>query len=365
MIAKINKIEVWMNQRIVGHMGLTPDALCAFEYHSDWLCNGFSISPFELPLTPGVKIAKRRPFDGGFGVFDDCLPDGWGRLILYRYLFTLDVKAHELDYLQLLCIVGSNGRGALQFRPDRTITSTTKYSTFTRLAAEAEAILSSDTYTGKYLQEMIERGGSPGGARPKIFIHDETGEWLVKFRAKYDPQDIGHTELQYAHVAIQCGIEMMPCKLFEGQYFGTMRYDRQHGNRQHVISAAGLLGADYREPSIDYRHIFQLVATLTHSMAELWRAYRLMCFNVLIGNKDDHAKNFAFIYEDGWHLSPAYDLLPSNGFNGYHTTSVNDNITPKKEDLLALAKAFGLDSKKAEIEYEQIRNIVRACGTTV
>lgn len=358
MIADVNKIEVWMNNRIVGRMGLTSDALCAFEYHSEWLSNGFSISPFELPLTPGLKFAKRRPFDGGFGVFDDCLPDGWGRLILYRYLSNQGVKVHELNILQLLCMVGSNGRGALEFRPDRTITTSVEYSTFTRLAAEAQAILGSDTYTGEHLQEMIERGGSPGGARPKIFIHDETGEWLVKFRAKYDPQNIGHIELQYANLATQCGIEMMPCKLFEEQYFGTMRYDRQHGSRQHVISAAGLLGADFREPSIDYRHIFQLVTLLTHSMAELWRVYRLMCFNVLIENKDDHAKNFAFIYEDGWRLSPAYDLLPSIGFNGYHTTSINDNISPRKEDLIALAKTFGLEAKKAEIEYEKINNIV-------
>ena len=34
------------------------------------------LSPFELPLRSGVFIAKPRPFDGGFGVFDDCLPDG-------------------------------------------------------------------------------------------------------------------------------------------------------------------------------------------------------------------------------------------------------------------------------------------------
>ena len=34
----------------------------------------------------------------------------------------------------------------------------------------------------------------------------------------------------------------------------------------------------------------------THSIEELWKIYRLMCFNVLIGNRDDHAKNFSFIY---------------------------------------------------------------------
>jgi serine/threonine-protein kinase HipA len=112
---------------------------------------------------------------------------------------------------------------------------------------------------------------------------------------------------------------------------------------------AGLIGADYRLPSIDYTHIFQVCGLLTHNMAELWKVYRVMVFNYLIGNKDDHAKNFAFIYRDGdWHFSPAYDLLPSSGLNGYHTTSINDTIEPTKEDLIAVAVKAGLSKKEAE-----------------
>ena len=76
---------------------------------------------------------------------------------------------------------------------------------------------------------------------------------------------------------------------------------------------------------------------------------RLMVFNYLIENKDDHAKNFAFIYRDGdWRLSPAFDLLPSDGMNGFHTTSINDSIEPTKDDLIAVAVKVGLNKKEAE-----------------
>ena len=124
------------------------------------------------------------------------------------------------------------------------------------------------------------------------------------------------------------------------------RFDRTSEGKLHVVSVAGLVGADYRIPSIDYSHIFQVCTALTHSMAELWKVYRLMVFNYLIENKDDHAKNFAFIYRNGgWHFSPAYDLLPSNGMNGFHTTSINDSIEPSEEDLFAVAVKASLKIK--------------------
>lgn len=84
-----------------------------------------------------------------------------------------------------------------------------------------------------------------------------------------------------------------------------------------------------------------------------------MVFNYLIGNKDDHAKNFAFLYRDGgWHFAPAFDLLPSNGMNGYHTTSINDSIEPTKKDLIEVASKVGLKKTKAERIFEEIRGVI-------
>lgn len=90
-------------------------------------------------------------------------------------------------------------------------------------------------------------------------------------------------------------------------------------------------------------------------MVEMWKVYRLMVFNYLIDNKDDHAKNFAFIYRDGdWHFAPAYDLLPSDGINGFRTTSINNSIEPSKEDIFTVAVKAGLDKKEAMALFEKL-----------
>lgn len=355
----IKQTEVIFKNWLVGRLALTKEGLCAFEYSAEWLNSGFSISPFELPLRSGVFVAKPRPFDGGFGVFDDCLPDGWGLLILDRYLQKNGLNPRTLSLLERLALVGSSGRGALEFRPDQSVTSENEYADFEKLALEAEKILDSDDYTGEGIEEFQHRGGSPGGARPKIFTRCDGKEWLVKFRAKRDPKRIGIDEYHCSLLAGKCGVEMPETRLFEDEYFGVERFDRTANGKLHVISIAGLIGADYRMPSIDYIHIFQACAALTHSVVELWKVYRLMVFNYLIGNKDDHAKNFAFIYRDGdWHFAPAYDLLPSDGINGFRTTSINDRIEPSKEDILAVAAKVGLNKKEAMEVFEKMASIL-------
>ncbi len=357
----INQIEVVFDGQTVGRLALNKEGLCAFEYSPDWLATGFSISPLHLPLRSGVFVAKRHPFQGGFGVFDDCLPDGWGRLVLDRYLQQNGINPRSLTILDRLAFVGSTGRGALEFRPDRSFMSEQDYADFEKLALEAERILDNDDYAGVGVEEFQQRGGSPGGARPKIFVRYDDKEWMVKFRAKSDPKNVGEIEYNYSLLAGECGVEMPATRLFEGKYFGAERLDRTADGKLHVITVAGLVNADYRLPSIDYAHIFQACGMLTHSVADMWKVYRLMVFNYLIDNKDDHAKNFAFIRRNGdWHFAPAYDLLPSDGINGYRTTSINDSIEPTADDLLAVATHAGLDRPTAEKIFTEMKGIVEA-----
>ena len=355
----IVQIEVWMHGVQVGRLALTPTKpqTCAFEYTAQWLQEGFSISPFELPLTPGLKIAPFKPFDGHFGVFADSLPDGWGQLILHRHLAQQGINSTSLNPLQQLCLVGTNGRGALEYRPDESIRNTAEYMNLEQIATESFAILNDDNYFGNHIEELVQRGGSPGGARPKIFYKDNDGEWLIKFRAKGDKKNVGKQEYRYSLLARQCGIEIPETKLFEDQWFGVKRFDRRGEDKLHIVSAAGLLQADYQIPSIDYYHLFNISARLSHSMEELWKIFRLMCFNITIGNRDDHAKNFAFMYDNGWRFAPAFDLLPCGTEGDYHTTSVNNNPLPKQQDAIALAQRVGLDVVQASKIIDNIQAI--------
>ncbi|MFI3239490.1 MAG: type II toxin-antitoxin system HipA family toxin [Bacteroidales bacterium] len=343
----VNKLEVFISDRRVGVMALTPDALCAFEYDAQWLQDGFSISPFELPLRSGVMIARRDPFAGGFGVFDDSLPDGWGNLILDRYLSEQGVNPDKLTLLDRLALIGSTGRGALEFRPDRSIASDGGFIDFDKLARDAEIILG-DSSGAVSADELYRYGGSSGGARPKVFTSINSRHWLVKFRTSLDSNDIGEIEYNYSLLAKECSIIMSETKLFNSKYFAVERFDRIVNGKIHTISAAGLLGANYRIPSLDYSILMKLTLNLTRDMTQVMQMFRIMVFNVLISNRDDHAKNFSFQYIGSrWKLSPAYDLLPSSGFNGFHTTTINGAGEPTLKEILAVAKEIGIAENSA------------------
>lgn len=356
----INVVDVWMNEVKVGRIALTTDSLCAFEYDAEYLNSGQSISPYFLPLRSGVFVAKRNPFRGGFGVFDDSLPDGWGNLILDRYLREKGQDPAKLTILQRLALVGSAGRGALEYRPDWSVESAEEIADFDKLAADVRKILKNDSNNAS-LDTLYAHAGSSGGARPKVFIKREDKEWLVKFPASVDPYNIGKIEYEYSLLAKECGIKMLETRLFESKYFGVERFDRTTRGKIHTISAAGLLNADYRIPSLDYLALMNLCQNLTKNMEEVYALFRQMVFNVLIQNRDDHAKNFSFqLVDEEWKLSPAYDLLPSDGFNGYHTTTINNKGNPSIEDIMIVAESVGMNKKRTTDIFNEIKSKVEA-----
>jgi serine/threonine-protein kinase HipA len=355
--AKMNKVdllEVYLNACRVGRIALTPEGLCAFEYDSEWLNREYALSPFYLPLKSGLMIAKRDPFRGNFGVFDDSLPDGWGNLLFDHFLQEKGINPYKLTILERLSLIGSTGRGALEYRPDRSIVTVEELLDFDKLALESQKLLSTSIATDS-LDMLYRYGGSSGGARPKVFATIDSKEWLVKFKASTDPEDVGETEYKYALLAKACGIKMPETKLFNGKYFGVERFDRTANGKVHTVSAAGLLHADYRIPSLDYALLLKLTLQLTKDIEQVADMFRLMVFNVVISNRDDHAKNFSFQYIGGsWRLSPAYDLLPGNGFNGYHTTTFNGKGEPTRADIFALATEVGLQKQRAENIFDEI-----------
>ena len=112
---RVNKLKIFYHNRKVGTMALYKNLYAAFEYDPDWLADGFSISPFSLPLEKKVFIPSIDPFDGIFGVFNDSLPDGWGKLLVDRLMRKNGINPAQIGILDRLAIVGDSGMGALTY----------------------------------------------------------------------------------------------------------------------------------------------------------------------------------------------------------------------------------------------------------
>ena len=215
-----------------------------------------------------------------FGVFDDSLPDGWGRLLVDRLLRSHGIDPFAVSPIARLAIVGFNGMGALEYVPEIPLTSPATSTDFDELARECASVLAAD------------------GSRPKVLTSIDGDDWIVKFASSQDDRDIGESEYRYALAAKACGIDMPEVRLFPSKrcsgYFGVRRFDRVPdasgvARKVHMVSAGALLETSHRIPNLDYETLMRLTLKLTDSFEEVVRLYRLMCFNVLAGNRDDHA----------------------------------------------------------------------------
>ena len=366
---KIKSLQVFFNEKKVGTLALMKNNIVAFEYDNEWLNNGFSISPFSLSLKKQVFIPKIDPFDGLYGVFSDSLPDGWGRLLVDRMLNSQNINPREIGTIDRLAIVGENGMGALSYKPEFNLLEDNDYQEdYDSLALSCKKILNTE-YSAD-LDNLFRLGGSSGGARPKILTKIDNEDWIIKFPSSLDDNNIGELEYLYSVCAKKCKIDMPETKLFPSKissgYFGIKRFDRKKLltgaiRKLHMISVSGLLETSHRIPNLDYNDLMQLTLNLTKSFEEVEKLFRLMCFNVFSHNRDDHSKNFSFIYNEDlnkWELSPAYDLTYSYSINGEHATTINGNgANPGLNDILNVAEKIGLDKKKAKkiaIEIEEI-----------
>ncbi|MBN2221206.1 MAG: type II toxin-antitoxin system HipA family toxin [Vallitaleaceae bacterium] len=359
----------YQNQK-VGTLALYQKRFVVFEYTKEWILNGFSISPYSLPLEKKVFIPKWDPFEGLFGVFSDSLPDGWGRLLVDRMLLANQILPQELSQLERLAIVGGAGMGALTYEPEQKFQiGMTEFTDLDRLACECEKILKNKE--SENLDELFLLGGSSGGARPKIMKKINEEDWIIKFESSHDLADAGIMEYEYSLCAKECGIDMEETQLFGSVlnkgYFGTRRFDRQKimgeiPHRLHMVSVSAMLETSHRIPNLDYMILFRLVLDLTKDYSEVIRLYRLMCFNVFAHNRDDHSKNFSFLYyEDSksWKLSPAYDLTYSNSLGGEHATCINGNgKNPGMKELVEVGKNFGIREGEARNIATEIYEIV-------
>ena len=338
-----------------------------FEYAPDFFNFGLEVSPFKLPLRPGLFEGDPMFAGGLFGVFNDSLPDGWGCLLLDRQLMRRNISYNEIGPIDRLRLIGKDPFGALEYEPAEEGAEETIKIILDSLAREADKIL--EGRSQEMLDELVALNGSSGGARPKITalvsddkskivqnsraVPDGFSSWIIKFSNKRDRKDLGLHEYVYSLIAKKAGIKMSETYLFPSKnssgHFGTKRFDREGNQKIYIHSASGLLHADFRIPCLDYASLLRLTQLLTKNQQDIEQMVRLMIFNVKAGNKDDHSKNFTFLLDKAgeWHLSPAYDLTRSSGINGEQTAMVNGKgcgITD--EDLIKEAQRYNVSAGK-------------------
>ena len=368
---KPNKMmQVYYYDQLVGTLAKTKNWKIAFAYDEEWLENGFAVGPFSLPLKKQVFVPEKDYFGGLFGAFADSLPDAWGRLLLERVLKKSGKNPEEYGMLDRLAIIGDSGMGALTYRPAKEAEKAVWEEDFDVLAEQCKKILL--TQYSEKLDDIYRLGGSSGGARPKIMTKVDGEDWIIKFPAHVDSENVGKMEYDYYLCALKCGIEMSESRLFASEkcegYFGTKRFDRKaDGSKIHMLTASAILEMDFEQPVLDYADLMKLTRILTeNNRTDMENMYRRMCFNVYAHNRDDHAKNFSFLYEEekkGWRLSPAYDLTYSTTYYGEHTTTVAGNgRNPSEKELIEVGAGAGLE---ADFCRETARNMYEVIHETL
>ncbi|MEN8225941.1 MAG: type II toxin-antitoxin system HipA family toxin [Bacteroidota bacterium] len=370
-------IQLGKQEFKVGEL-VRSDRKVYFKYHPDFLEGGLQISPFKMPLSDNILTPEANFFEGLFGVFNDSLPDGWGRLLLDRYLLTGGISPGRIGPLDRLAYIGRSGMGALIYQPailqER---ETIPVADMDEIAAQTKQVLEGDP--SDVIDEMFLLGGSSGGARPKILVGYHPGNdhiisdmenlpagyenWIIKFPSSTDTSDIATVEYAYHKMALDAGIEMSHCKLFRGRsgraYFGTRRFDRSQRERLHMHSASGLMHDNYRLSNMDYGHLMDCAFRLEKHVGAYEKVLRLASFNVFAHNRDDHSKNISFLMnrEGRWRMAPAYDLTFSFSSHGMHSTTVDgEGKDPGRTQLISLAQQFGV--KSPEMIIDEVQDVV-------
>jgi serine/threonine-protein kinase HipA len=306
----------------------------SFAYDKDWIT-----SREQLLLDPDIAWYGGQQYPvrkENFGVFLDSMPDTWGRTLMKRRALFDAIEQgrstpvlYDIDFL--LGVHDLGRMGALRFKREQEgdfldndpVSPTPPWASIRELQYSAGLIESNEDTkeVRKWLAMLMAPGSSLGGARPKANILDEESQlWIAKFPSKNDTIDKGAWEYLAYRLAIKAGIIMAESKLehIAGPYhtFFTKRFDREKQDRIHFASAMTMTGKNeelIRDETPSYLDIVEFIQySGSHIDEDLQQLWRRIVFNVLISNTDDHLRNHGFILTDeGWRLSPAYDINPS------------------------------------------------------
>jgi serine/threonine-protein kinase HipA len=392
----MNEIEVWLDDASLGpstlvgylhrHSSKTGSVL-RFEYAQAWLENTSKIPAFpldhELDLVGGAHYA-RAGADQLSGIFLDCSPDRWGKMLMERRE-VIEAREqqrkprtlHGWDFL--LGVHDESRMGALRLKHvstglflDTRSLSAPPFTELRTLEAAADMLeRGDDQHIAKWVQQLIAPGASLGGARPKASFRDSDGTlWLAKFPALEDRFDVGLWEYLTAQLSYAAGIVMPATRVHalsnRGHTFAVQRFDRTQLSRRCYSSAMTRLARSESEGAsyLDIVEAIENDGASTQIEVQLEQLFRRVLFNILIGNRDDHLRNHGFLrVGNGWALAPAFDVNP-NPDKRVHVLSIDGaDTSPDSALLMATAAFYRLKPAAANAIALQVRHAVRDWDT--
>ena len=362
-----------------------------FQYSESSYANSIEPSPILMPKEGRTYQTNRdhKNFHDLPYLLSDSMPDDFGNIMMREWLRKKSLSYDDINPVDRLTYVGTRGMGALEYRPINHDSINNNSIDVRGLIEVAKNVLagkeeiSYNDLNEESLTEILRIGTSVGGARAKALIaikKDENGNieeikpgdilqsdgytyWLLKIDGANkstlgDPEGAGRIEYAYYKMAIDCGIEMSECQLFNENdrfHFLTKRFDRSElGEKIHMQTLGSLIGVDFKiQKASSYETLFRTMKRLRCNYQQLEQQFRRAVFNVVARNHDDHVKNFSFLMDTNgeWKISPAYDITysynPGGTWTSEHQSSINgkfDNFIEK--DLIDFGENFGIKKSK-------------------
>lgn len=404
-MAKNSIINVNLFGQEIGRIGMDQDVgRSSFQFNPTYLESNKLTNIF-----PKTGILKRTTHVQMFSQFDnttfkgippqfaDSLPDMFGSIIFNAWLE--GKQESNITVLEHLAYIGNRGMGALEYSPAKKLPNNTTIdlNEITKILQDVLDLKKSsreNKLSNSGLINIFKIGTSAGGARPKIIISEnktngtiipgdleysnDYNHYLIKLaldeKSNY-PREI--IEFCYYQLIKKADINIMPSHLIENKHFATERFDRQNGEKIHVLTATGLTGWDFKSPEYSsYENLFKLCSFLKVPHSHMEELFRRMVFNVIFKNTDDHLKNHSFLYnkaKNTWSLAPAYDITYSlNPLIDFKKTKRALSINGKrsditKSDLLKIADEYTIKNPSGVIKTiaslsSELTLLMKECG---
>lgn len=352
---------------------------------------GYLADPRHVEIDPELPLHEGRlhaPSDQLFGVFRDCSPDRWGRVLMERRE-ALEAKQRgrpprrmsEWDFL--VGVDDTTRHGALRLRRtdesrayvddrDRSVPPLSRLRELEELSRKFERDDADEQpELARWLSQLVAPGSSLGGARPKAsFLAEDESLWLAKFPSNDDRYDQGAWEQLAATIAIDAGVRMSESRLLRlgprHRTFAAKRFDREAGSRRHYASAMTLLcrSDGDRASYLEIAEAIQLRGAPDQIEAQLAQLYRRIALSILVGNRDDHLRNHGFIRQpSGWILCPAFDINP-NPHKVDHALAIDEaDPSPSLVNLRSTRAFYRLTDEDALAIENEVRAAVRPWTT--